>query len=1235
MFAPRLLDFQKTKFMNHRVPAHKRYQPTEYEHAANCATHALWIIPSILGSSNLYLLSDDDWETISAWIYGLGLCGLFVVSTVFHTISWKKSHLRMVEHCLHMFDRMVIYFFIAASYAPWLNLRELGPWASHMRWLVWIMASVGTIYVFFFHERTQPLPCHWPEPSVLVHDDWPTMFYGTHFIMSPPTKSKLKRQSQLLSSVLSRTLSYKYRDLDTTFSSLGASDDPAELSTQLSAPGVLKVFGDSVCTGTHYKSVLATGMSSAQELVKEALERYALSPECASQYVLCDVVGQAGDPGQQWQAECFRVFGDNEKPLLIQELWKPREGLSRRFELRKRSDVEELAAKDVDTLTAGINAQARRLQRSRAKGTPALASEGAQSPPTPRLRRTVSESSLSSATTPGPEERGQETMRYSLYESPHLLLLQGYSQQHDSLVYLLNREQHTVGQRTPSSKPSVSLSAPDILPLHCTIRRHQPSGPEQAGSRLVLEPIPGAPVSVNFSEVGGRAVVLRHGDLLSLGLYYLLLFKDPAQAQPLPAQALARLRAVPRSCRMCGASLRARGTSTSGSTRVPPPRPRLLHLEFEPEVEDALLQRIMTLIEPSGDDHKLTPAFLLCLCIQHSATRLEPGSFGQLLLKIAKAIRETVWEKTKELAEKQAQLQEPISLASFSMAGLVPDLQHILFWMSNSVELLYFIQQKCPLYMQSLEEELDVTGSKESLFSCTLTASEEAMAVLEEVILYAFQQCVYYVSKSLYVCLPALLECPPFQTERRESWCSAPQLPEELRHVVSVYQATLDLLRQFQMHPEIASQVLAYLFFFSSTLLFNQLLDKGPSLSCFHWPRGVQACARLQQLLEWMRSTGYGEAGECFFRKLSCTLNLLATPRAQLIQMSWANLRAAFPTLSPAQLHRLLTQYQLASAMGPMSAWEPGAQDSPDAFKSEDVLESYENPPPIVLPSEGFQVDLEADCLDDSIYQHLLYIRHFLWSLRSKPSPGGGPSQPEYLQGPHHTTPEGHPEGQSCPLVSRGAREASQMRALPSSGAPRAQGPPGRQSRGGPQAGPLQADSSCLLTPPGTPLGLEPAVPDWPEPGGTCGQALLEGRRNGQSGSRGAAPEGDGAGHEDEPPAAPSSHSSSTEDFCYVFVVELERGPSGLGMGLIDGMHTPLGSPGLYIQTLLPGSPAASDGRLSLGDRILEVNGSSLMGVSYLRAVDLIRHGGKKMRFLVAKSDVETAKKIRFRTPPP
>ncbi|XP_072794699.1 monocyte to macrophage differentiation factor-like [Vicugna pacos] len=34
-----------------------------------------------------------------------------------------------------------------------LNLRELGPLASHMRWFIWLMAAGGTIYVFLYHEK--------------------------------------------------------------------------------------------------------------------------------------------------------------------------------------------------------------------------------------------------------------------------------------------------------------------------------------------------------------------------------------------------------------------------------------------------------------------------------------------------------------------------------------------------------------------------------------------------------------------------------------------------------------------------------------------------------------------------------------------------------------------------------------------------------------------------------------------------------------------------------------------------------------------------------------------------------------------------------------------------------------------------------------------------------------------------------------------------------------------------
>ncbi|NXI12031.1 RADIL protein, partial [Irena cyanogastra] len=1085
------------------------------------------------------------------------------------------------------------------------------------------------------------------------------MFYGPSSTTAPPSKSRLKRQSRLFSQVLYRTLSYKDRG---SASVAAAEDDPAELSTQLSAPGILKIFGGNICAGTNYKSVLVTGSSGARELVKEALERYGLSQLSAAQYALCDVIGRFQGPEKQWHTEGLRVLGDHEKPLLIQDLWKPREGFSRRLELRRRAEVEEMAARDVDTTTAG---QSWLWGRERGWDAPpeAFTPEAFTREAMPAVRLSALQSTQPIAALPVKSHScspsfcwhqglcHHSSMRYSLYQSPHLLLLQGYSQQHDSLVYLLNREQHTVGQRTQASKPSISLSAPDILPLHCTIRKLRPSR-HRSEEKLVLEPIAGAGISVNFAEVA-RTVVLRHGDLLSLGLYYLLLYKDPMKAQPLPAQTLLRLRALhpesPHVCGVCGSLLKdkepagkKRGPAAAGGPRTPR---RKLQLEFEPAAEDVLLRRIMTLIEPGGDDHKLTPAFLLCLCIQHSATSFEPGDFGQLLLKAAKMIQRTVWERTRELAEKQSQHQDPATLSRFTITDLLPDLQHIIFWMANAIEILYFVQQKSPTYIQSMEEELDIKGSKESLFSSTITASEEAMTVLEEVIMYTFQQCVYYISKCLYVSLPALLECNPFQSECRESWRGTPPLPEELRRVVLIYQAVLDLLHQYEVHPEITSQMFAYLFFFSNTLLFNQLLDKGSSLGCYHWSQGVKLRASVRLLLEWLHGAGFEQLAQQFFAKLASVANLLAMPGSQLVQMTWPSLRAEFPALSPAQLHRVLSQCQAVMDVGCISAWQPSEEESPATFQPDEVLESFDNHPPIILPSGGFKVDLEVETLDDNIYRHLLYIRHFLWSLQSRSphtSEGPGSALPKAL--PSNLLREGGEMSVgSAPLLSVSPLPrrttapwgaVPSQRATPSSAWPPPAGEPQLQEKlqqlqlgrsPVPKGGTAPADPSCLLTPPTTPLNFDCGGPESPQ--GT-GKGPQDARRNGTNGTKGSTPEGCSPTPYDYPTPESSSRSSATDDFCYVFVVELERGPIGLGMGLIDGVHTPLCSPGIYIRTLVEDSPAAADGRLSIGDRILAVNGTSLIGADYQSAVDLIRSGGKKLRFLVAKSDIEIAKKI-------
>ncbi|XP_061687052.1 ras-associating and dilute domain-containing protein [Syngnathoides biaculeatus] len=1114
------------------------------------------------------------------------------------------------------------------------------------------------------------------------------MFYGSSSgaSMSLPSKSRLKRQSRTFTQVLYRTLSYRDRvpaeagtntrsdRRSTTEPPERPEDDPAELSTQSSAPGVLKIFGDEICAGANYKSVLATPRSSAQELVKEALERYSLNKESAHSYVLCDVIGRLEGVGGVWRTECLRALGDNEKPLLLQELWKPREGHARRFELRRRAEVDELNAKEKDTITADINAQARKLQRNRAKGALTLPRASNSS-----LCRSLSETSLNQlavgeepkryySTLPGPYRgreaasagrRKEEGVRHSLYQSPHLLLLQGYNKQ-DCLVYLLNRDQHTVGQETPSARPNICLFSPDVLPLHCRLRRlppprhHskadelEPDGQQQRSSCVAVEPVHNATVLVNFSRCE-RSTTLRHGDLLSFGAHYIFLYKDPTGAKPLPAQTLARLRSLGQvydggaeeggTCKVCGSALKDRAAAAAGATTAPrsfrphPVKPRgggtadggrggqkrKLQLEFEPTHEDQLLNRIMSLIEPGGDDHKLTPAYLLCLCIQHSASTFPPGSFGKLLLKIVRRIQTVAWEKTKELAQKQAQHQDPASLSLLSISDLIPDLQTIFFWMSNSIEILYFIQQRAPSYTHNMET---LQGSKESLLSATISANEEAMSILEEVIMYTFQQCVYYITKALYVVLPGLLDCNPFPLDSTEPcWKGGAGFPEPVRRVLQVFQSTQDLLQGYQVHSEIQAQMFAYLFFFSNVSLFNQLMDKGPSRGWFQRSKVLQMQACLRMVSEWARKSALGHLADKFFIKLNSAISILTTPPQQLTQMSWRVLSGEHSALKPVQLHRILTQYQITAETGPVAAWQPGSEDEAYVYRTVDLLESFENHPPIVLPSGGFGVDLDGECVEDSVYRQLLYVRHFLWGLRAKMHANANTT---YANGNNNNAADVQRELVPPPLAH------DSPRSTPGDGAEengRSQGPHSLRRNGG-----GVHHHHHNHHPHHHQQQQQHAMPGYPEGGvGGGGPALqMNGCGKKTNGLIANGMEGFvNSGCEFPFPVSSSPGAPPLpDDMCVVFVVELDKGPYGLGMGLIDGLHTPLNAPGIYIRTLIPEGPAASDGRLRIGDRILAVNGTSLIGADYQSAVDLIRLGGGRLRFLVAKSDPEVSEKI-------
>lgn len=85
----------------------------------------------------------------------------------------------------------------------------------------------------------------------------------------------------------------------------------------------------------------------------------------------------------------------------------------------------------------------------------------------------------------------------------------------------------------------------------------------------------------------------------------------------------------------------------------------------------------------------------------------------------------------------------------------------------------------------------------------------------------------------------------------------------------------------------------------------------------------MQIRTNLDLVLDWLQGAGLGDIATEFFRKLSMAVNLLCVPRTSLLKASWSSLRTDHPTLTPAQLHHLLSHYQLGPGRGPPPAWDP------------------------------------------------------------------------------------------------------------------------------------------------------------------------------------------------------------------------------------------------------------------------------------------------------------------------
>uniref|UniRef100_A0A669E347 Membrane-associated guanylate kinase, WW and PDZ domain-containing protein 1 n=1 Tax=Oreochromis niloticus TaxID=8128 RepID=A0A669E347_ORENI len=82
------------------------------------------------------------------------------------------------------------------------------------------------------------------------------------------------------------------------------------------------------------------------------------------------------------------------------------------------------------------------------------------------------------------------------------------------------------------------------------------------------------------------------------------------------------------------------------------------------------------------------------------------------------------------------------------------------------------------------------------------------------------------------------------------------------------------------------------------------------------------------------------------------------------------------------------------------------------------------------------------------------------------------------------------------------------------------------------------------------------------------------------------------------------------------FTVELEKSVKGFGFSIRGGREYKMD---LFVLRLAEDGPAIRNGRMRVGDQIIEINGESTRDMTHARAIELIKSGGRRVRLLLKR----------------
>ncbi|KAM6981676.1 membrane-associated guanylate kinase, WW and PDZ domain-containing protein 1-like isoform 8-T8 [Tautogolabrus adspersus] len=100
-------------------------------------------------------------------------------------------------------------------------------------------------------------------------------------------------------------------------------------------------------------------------------------------------------------------------------------------------------------------------------------------------------------------------------------------------------------------------------------------------------------------------------------------------------------------------------------------------------------------------------------------------------------------------------------------------------------------------------------------------------------------------------------------------------------------------------------------------------------------------------------------------------------------------------------------------------------------------------------------------------------------------------------------------------------------------------------------------------------------------------------------------------------PPPPPTQTQTSQDAEF-YSVDLERDSKGFGFSLRGGREYNMD---LYVLRLADDGAAVRNGKMRVGDEILEINGESTKNMKHSRAIELIKNGGRRARLVLKRGD--------------